>query len=847
MSSLIDIQPKKTINKETISDLLSKKKGLSSIKEIIDENKLRLKTLLQVQQEQFLMAKLEVLLNRQVSINDVMSVQIDVDNMKFFEEQNDQDKELILLLANRDFIKTLRLEKQMQSKDLQQRYSELVSKDDEEEEEEEEEEDNNSDSVEEENSDGFNNDIQVNRSEVVDEGLNDQEEDSDFGEEQKDEVQEDSFIKDRQKSAVAEEEGETNQNRVTESIGFEQLIHLDKYDNSLEPIDLEQEAKAFLFEDEKQSSEQDCISSISQKTEIDLEKNNEPINDVKGDNLDPVVTESIVESTGTYEYSQEAVLTYDRADDKDYNWIALIPKNGSLDSGFGLMKRFMEKAENYNKILRDAKFSERPNISHAKSSPTQISTEELIRSVFLAIASFKKDDIWTQENLYEMGNCSIIATFFININLDPSNESLILPLLALYLVDYIIEFEYLNAYKEGLKDKIVELLYHYSIRSPSIFFKTFTLSTFTAYMGDRKVQGDKLEKFSLLEVLVLLLSSSNQSQEEVIVARKLLLIQLIGPLVRIRFTEEDIKIPEYIRLLREDEEPPLRVAILERFSKYGESCLDAKQNDNLTSYYQLLKCMLHIPDQRKLVLMICDKLLSVHIQNEKTTLNLVIQQAKEALDKEDLTANDNKACEGTVIGLVFNVNRVQDILNNILDQIMNSNFNVNEYVDSIMTIETRLNELSLCYMEAFELVAQLHKAEKFTDRNQIKTQLQSLLRMPLQYYLHLSKIKDLKTAVSSVLDKNKRQYGGLTRRFSSFGTVGKLERSYSLLRLEAPNFREVLSQWMMKNKESIGEIFKLHSTDFENEVTDSNWASDMHIMKKLPWIMNFEKKEKNLM
>ena len=860
MTSLIDIQPKKTINKETISDLLSKKKGLSSIEEIIDENKLRLKTLLQVQQEQFLMAKLEVLLNRQVSINDVMSVQIDVDNMKFFEEQNDQDKELILLLANRDFIKTLRLEKQMQSKDLQQKYSELVSKDDEEEEEEEEEEDdedeeeeeeeeqdNNSDNnIDEENSDGFNDNIQINRNEVENQSLNDQEEDSDFGEEQKDEVEMDNLIENQEKKVVTEQ-GETDQKAIAKSLDTEQFIHPNKHNNSLEPIHLEQEAKAFSFGGEEQSSEEDCILTIPQKTKMDLEKDRESVNEDKGDDPEPIVIESIVESTGTYEYSQEVVLTYDAASDKDYNWITLVPKDDSLDTEFELMKRFMEKAGSYNKILQDTKFFERPNISYAKPNPTQISAEELIKSVFLAIASYKKNDISTLENFYEVSNCSIIATFFININLDPSNESLILPLLALYLVDYIIEFEYLNAYKEGLKDKIVELFYHYSIRSPSIFFKTFTLSTFTAYMGDRKVQGDTLEKFSLLEVLVLLLSSSNQSQEEVIVARKLLLIRLIGLLVRIRFIEEDIKIPKYIRQLREHEEPPLRAAILERFSKYGESCLNAKQDEDFTSYYQLLKCMLYIPDQRKLVLMICDKLLSIHTQNEKTTLNIVIQQAKEALYKEDLTVNDNKACEGTVIGLVFNVNRVQDILNNILDQIMNSNFNVNEYVDSIMTIETRLNELSLCYMEAFELVARLHKAEKFADQDQVRTQLQALLRMPLQYYLYLSKIKDLKTAVSSVLDKNKRQYGGLTRRFSSFGTVGKLERSYSLLRLEVSNFREVLSQWMMKNKESIGEIFGLESTDSEEEETDSVRASDMHIMKKLPWIMNFEKKGKNLM
>ena len=303
MSSFIDNQPEKTIKEKTISDLLSEKKGLSAIKEIIDDNKLRLKTLLQTQQEQFLMAKLEVLLNRQVSINDVMSAQVDVDNIKFFEDQGDQDKELILLLANRDFIKTLRLEKQMQSKDLQQKYSELVKKDDEEEEEQEEEKENEGNG--EGNSDGFNNYMQVDRNEIADPDLANQEGDGDLEEEQKEQAEEDSSIKKREEDVIVEE-GETDQKGVSKNIN----IHPNKNDNSLESIDLKQEARVFSFEGDEQSS------GIPEKTEMDLEKDREPINDDKENSQELIVTESVVESTEKYQYSQEAVLVYDRASEK---------------------------------------------------------------------------------------------------------------------------------------------------------------------------------------------------------------------------------------------------------------------------------------------------------------------------------------------------------------------------------------------------------------------------------------------------------------------------------------------------------------------------------------------------
>ena len=113
---------------------------------MILENKIRLKEVIQNQQERHLVSKLEAICMQPVNIADIMSLETDFDNLKFFNEQSELDRSLILLLGPKDFIESLGQDLQEQSKMLKQAFANVENNhrernDTEEDEDEEDEED----------------------------------------------------------------------------------------------------------------------------------------------------------------------------------------------------------------------------------------------------------------------------------------------------------------------------------------------------------------------------------------------------------------------------------------------------------------------------------------------------------------------------------------------------------------------------------------------------------------------------------------------------------------------------------------------------------------------------------
>ena len=109
-------------NKQEDFSAMIRKIGLENLNELIKKNKKRVKILIHQQHENFLISKLETMLQQQVNITDLMSIRTDIDNVDFYNEQSQFDRKLILLLANQDFIDTLDLNLQAQSKALKDAF-----------------------------------------------------------------------------------------------------------------------------------------------------------------------------------------------------------------------------------------------------------------------------------------------------------------------------------------------------------------------------------------------------------------------------------------------------------------------------------------------------------------------------------------------------------------------------------------------------------------------------------------------------------------------------------------------------------------------------------------------------
>ena len=90
--------------------------NFSQVNEIINDNKVRIKLLLHEQQEKLLVARIESMINQQTSISQFVSIKPELDNSSFLRSQTNEDRELILLTADKDFIDSLSLEEQQQSK-----------------------------------------------------------------------------------------------------------------------------------------------------------------------------------------------------------------------------------------------------------------------------------------------------------------------------------------------------------------------------------------------------------------------------------------------------------------------------------------------------------------------------------------------------------------------------------------------------------------------------------------------------------------------------------------------------------------------------------------------------------
>ena len=157
--------------------------------------------------------------------------------------------------------------------------------------------------------------------------------------------------------------------------------------------------------------------------------------------------------------------------------------------------------------------------------------------------------------------------------------------------------------------------------------------------------------------------------------------------------------------------------------------------------------------------------------------------------------------------LTSNLSPTLNLLSDILDQFLEAGFNVTEYTGGLEIIEAQLNERILCYMEAIEIISNLLEQKKLQNNREIDNKLISIARVPLQYYLYLLRVKDIKTAISEVKDMSSDHDEMFIKRLSSQSIVTKLEQSNSMLQLDMNNFQDTLPQWIKKYGDLISRLF----------------------------------------
>ena len=856
----VDDQAKELLegNREENFDTLIQKMGLENLQKLIRKNKRRVKQLIQQQHEKFLLAKLETILKEQVNINNILCIEMNADNIEFYNKQSELDKKLILLLANTDFIESLNEENQKQSKELkkalfneEKRRKAEDSDDDSSSDSSVQEEvikpEKDEDAVEEEDDDrGANSGNGLGpRPELKEESDYDSEEEK--GDSSKDSIK---VIKEKKEKMNREE--------------MENFLKTDSEDDS----DVEEVSD---FSDDKDDGKKN-LSAILRKNSIDKDQEEE-VKKSENEKATPAVEnnnlqkaeegeddefEDVSSSCHTEEVSE---MNYEGMDDEEevyedsegdedameidedsesegdmdalnYDYLYDIYEDHDENSEVNYFKNFMGEAQKIEKALTEAKFLPRP----VEIYSSRKLGEEWVEFVFFLFAyNKKKEALDSDEDLSDMDTYSLFYKFLILSCLDPLRENTTLPLLALYLVGHNAKVTKSLPNTGLLKTKIVNFLHQYALRSPSIFFKNFKLSDFKPYLDDdgETTPNKTFEEFSILDLLFKLYLETCKTKNAAHVLG-VLLQRLMLFLLQVRFTCKDDDILSKIKELRQKNIEPLRCEILKEILSITDRYSDIAEEAEIKRYCKWLEYLAHMPQYRKEVLLACDKLLTSEIVEDKKVIGQLIKESKESFEKgTEPTSTEKYYYNSFLTKLSLQTPEVLNILSYILNEVKDIEPEIKLFIQETQTFNNSLRDISTFYMEALELISQLVDKGFIESLTNLQGKLKKMMEVPVQYDINLSKMKEI--------GEHEIEYPPELIKISSDvdspNPMISLARSYSSARQDNSNFQEILVHWMKKHRGFINSIFKASQTE-ENL---SLW-----IVKKFPWILDFNVKEKIL-
>ena len=570
------------------SGLLFQNHNFTQVNELIQENKVRIKLLLQEQKERILVARLESVINKQVSISQFASIKPDLDNSTFLRSQTDEDRELILLTADQQFVDSLSLEDQQQAKQIRRAQAnaekaskEKVDKKADEEFGESEEEDNDSEGEEEEK--------------VIkeDEGYCKREDDED-----EDRDYQDSELEEEDEKMKLEDDRDEDE----ELIFKETVVNDNKRDNNqkqIEILDIEQLTENCEEKDKEKEVQND---GVRDEMMMDIESEKQETNKAEaikdGEVIDEeeeiIISESIQKSGFIFE---EEELEY-AMDDNDNYYDCIVKIFSKLDdlNKNTLMYREAQDAIIKHRILETVKkpqYKVEQNNNHF---------HELIKNIFTMFVKCKQPvNLNTPGPLYKVESFFLLCKYLICLSLNPHYERVILPVLSLYLIDYTDSVSQEESNKQDVKAKIVSFFCQYAIRSPYIFFMPFNTSSLRLYLGNKENNLDLLENFSLLGILFnFFISHSKQQEQDQDAKTKEALGQLIMFLLELRLNKsENANIPESIKILTDRDDLPIPLTLVQSLGDLIEECPRMFEKGGPSFYYSWLKSLTCMNQYRK--------------------------------------------------------------------------------------------------------------------------------------------------------------------------------------------------------------------------------------------------------
>ena len=795
---------------------------IANLKKKLKRNKDRIKTLIVEQHERFLMAKMETMLTQNINIDKIMSIKTEVDNLTFFNSQNDLDKKLILLTANRDFIETLgeellrkseSLRKDIEGKQRRRRY-----------EDEDENEDNNSDNnAQEDSPPGENEYLDENQSLEDEEVKNDENENENENDENK---------SDKDSKLEEEEKLEDEDEKMIE----------ENKDSNEDEIELENK-------DDEENKEEKDIMEEEEKDDEDILNQSEKMEEKSEEESSLATISDQLEDEEDEEENQEEIEDEERSYDyfvKEYNDLEIV-------ENFGIIEKLMANSLEIKKQLNEKKFFNQTSSSLVHRQIETMNLSKWVEDTFLMLTIIDESQVFIrfEPNLYDMKPNSLIHIILFRSLLDPLKESVTLPVFVLHLLGYKNVFYSDDWNFHLLDDKILHFIYFYSQRSPSIFFKTMQLKNLLPYFKEGQIFDESLNEFSIFDLLFKLFISNCTTVEKVPKEKKGrrnegkidLVFQTLNTLLYFRYTLKEEETPEYIHILRKNNAKIIQEALINQILELNEKNEKGKPQSHIPKLCWILVYLINLPEYQRSILIFCENQLNAQIPIEEELLSTFIKNAKECLADSPNQITIGKLSMEDLDTTNIWIPNLFDVFRKIIEEVSENDNEMRILIQDSVLLRKEFETLSLLYMEALEASLRLQEKGYLFLYGRQRSNLKILFEMPMKYYISLSKLKDITGNSLKTLNQGDKTNNKNIRRLASNLDAGRaLERSYTSIKSESTNFQEILPLWLTKCRPFVNSVF-----DSINEfVRKGQDKQGLWMVKTFPWMMAFKSKEKLL-
>jgi len=664
--------------------------SLVALSEGIQKSKSKIKKAIVQQHEKFILAKFEALLQRQLNIRDILNIQTDVDNLKFFNEQTPADKKLIMVLADQSFINTLGPEikkqsiplrkcmtEQMNSKFQQELEDQQAWSDDEPQEEEEKaqaEENNNS-------RDDFDKEIE--------------EKDEAAGEVEAEEEEEN-------KEMIEEIKSPNKSNQDEEDLEDDDSLQEDEDDLEKDDV-LPEEEKLEIEEEEEEKDEDDMNQVIEEEekiSEIHVEENKQN-NEVESSTFSYADVEMATGGSGLFggglfggHHKNDRIKKYDHLQ-QHFSF--------DFDEGEAENKKeyeaFMTQHQNAKKNLEKTKISFALKNIEIKDFINQPSFKEWVENACTLLKKADDRSVDSSTSLLYQNLTSIIFGYLDVSLLDPLKENLFISLLSLHTCGFKVKC--LGEQEDELETKILGFLSQYALRSPSVFYQTLNVDDFKEYLEESPLEIERSSAFGFLIKATVKKFRDNQrwgyNQ----------LVGLLSILTFARFLYRKEESPSYIQKLRENEtsSSELQELFNVQLQKGEDNC------DNIESLCLLFKNLSSVSQYQRHLLEFCNNMLKDQLSGEKESLRSFIDKAKSLVQNSLPDAagvfDQVSGLKNDICHISFLAPTILKLLSTVVNQIQVSS--LHHFLNESGSLQENLEEISVIYLDTLDLVSQLQQ------------------------------------------------------------------------------------------------------------------------------------------